>query len=712
MEDGTDAEFEDALRTLAASIAESETEPPSDKAGEYGKRDEREKEVVTKIRAMLDSAEKGKNILSDEEAGNLLRYQQGPTGSVGTVKTWRSNPRINLQKPALELAMATRNDQEMGWNVRGKNGPDSDLAADMVQGIMEETWTRSAMKEKRLEMTLSGGLFGAAPIMTLFENANDEHPGRNVISVVDLRTCLADPYSANNDDLQSSGAWFRLPMLNAVQIYEKWPKDIRGRETCKLLEDLKAEPSEATAVSREMHRDLFKGEFEHKYPDDATADQFLLVEAWYRDSETVEEPVYETLTSMTVDSQSGDIGASNTERVQTGTKYVSKYPKGRLSIAVLPRTGDPIVLLDEANRYGHIPVVYLQEGMDPTRLIGISMYRNTNELSDTINQLFGCVVDFTKMQAFPKLMLDITRVPEGLEVTDSPGEIIESNGDTTGAAQYLTPGSMAVEVFRAIDMAKQYFDHDTGQYEASRGQKPASVTAAQAIEAIQSVAMLRPKMKNAMMGFALERVARQMLQNLVNFGGIDKRWLSLSGEKGKRLYDRIEAYRQTRIKESQGGSSPLSPDNPMAGLPPYISQVVAYSPDGSPNPSAFHVAWIAQHLRDAVQGMEMEIEVNTPQVKSKVGRAEQALALAPLKDDNGKSLLPSEYLLRALDIPHVDQILAAKASEQNAEQMMQQIKPQFDAMIAEFQQRGIPLPWEKSQQGPVPQQPGPQEVAA
>jgi len=696
-----DDELEGAVDTLLAALAdESGQEHPSGMDDEDGisanTDEEREREVVENIRRMLQDAEQGKNILSDEAAQNILRYQRGPAGNA-TGKSWRADPQVNLQKSALELAIATRNDQEMGWNVRGRDGPGSDLVAGLIQAMMREAWSRSAMKEKRIDITFSGGVYGGAVIKTVFENATAEHPGRNVIKVVDLRTCVADPHSSDNDDLQASGYWIELPMLGASQIYVAWPTDIRGRDVSELLEDLMSEPSEAESVSREMGHDLFMGEFEHRYPADSAKDRFLLVEAWYPDQTMTTEDVFDERTNTSVDANTGVVAASYSEKVKVGTRRVQKYPYGRLSIAILPQSGDPIVLVDEPNRYRHIPVVYHQEGIDPTRLIGISMFSDTNNLADMLSNTLGYIADFTQMQAFPKLIIDITRLPEGLEVSDSPGEMLESNGDVTGAAAYLSPGSMAVEVFRFMDIVRRLLDDLTGQYEVSKGQKPPSVTAAQAIEAIQSVAMLRPKLKNAMLALSLERVAKQMLDNMVNFGGYDKRWLSLSGEEGRRLYDRIEAYRQQKLQESVGPQGPTGPTDAssgMAGLPDYISDVVAYSPDGSPNPSEFHIAYIAKHLKAAAAGIEIEIEVNTPQTQSKVGRAEQALAIAPLKDENGKSLVPPEYILRALDIPHADQIIAQRQAENNAQAILADIQPKYEAAVQALRAQGVPLPWE------------------
>ena len=678
-----------ALSGDPGSVPEDVYSPEDDE-----KAKESESKIISKIEKMLHDGKRGKNVLQPQDADNVGRYT-GDRVDDNRRALWATQIRYNPFKNTVDTELSIEADQDVSINIRGKGGPDSEVMASFCEAILRDHWTRSGMGEKRLSVRKWSSIVGTGVSMVLWREGDEKTPGRNQIEVIDPRMILFDPDSVTNEEFQATGWCIRFRWMTKEEVEKTWPVDYRGEPIKDRLKSVRPLSSrqEANTGYSDLPMDIFGADPTQQYAyDRELPDHYLVSEAWYRDDSVEEIPVIQI---------NPETGAPEL----TGTERRPKYPTGRYTVVLLS-SSTRVLLQDDPNKYDFFPIVVFPDTSDPSKLFGIPALKNVRWLGKLMNDVAGAIADSIKQCGYPRLKVNTLIGPNVRTITNMQGEIYQCKGTISDAIEYMNPPALVPDAWRLLEYATRWFQDSTGLFDAVVGRKPASVVAAKAIESLQQVALQRPResVRAQMRGFEL--MGKMMLQNLVSFGGADPRWITLAGEKGKRLFNLIEAERM-KVIQSQAMVNPEMEMTQDTGLPDFVSDRATTTPLGQEQPSSYHFQWIADRLQ--ISDLELEIESGVSLAQSKVERAQQALELFALRDEHGLPPIDAEELLKLMDVPNREAILERIRAKGDAQAQLQQMAPRFQALVEQAKQSGLPLPWE--QQAPAGGEQAPGEAA-
>lgn len=669
-----------------------------------------EKKRIDIMRRYKEDHENGTNRLMEDERDNLGFYT-GDSSYVRKTRSWKSDPRINYHKSAIEIQLSIIADQPTKINVSSRNGPDGEIMAGVYEGYLNYNWDKMYMDGKIVAMCRATAIWGSSALKGTWRPGKGKRPGVTKVRVLDPRTYMFDQDSTTNEELHESGSFSEFRFMTNGELVEEWPEDWNGVSMRKRLESVEAEyGSKAEALERELSQAGTVEDNDSSGTSREMPNRYLVFELWHRDNamETVPvmepKPVYqmdELTNTPYIDPMTNEPVTVGMKMEKVGTQKIPKYPNGRVSIALLARGGNDILIKDEPITYDRIPVVGFQEGCDPTRMFGISIIKNTRTLAAEMNRAIGAALDAMKQCGRPRMIVNKGLFPHAARITNTDGEVIESRGDIHATAKYLEPPMMMPDSWRVHAELRRGHDDSTGHYDVVKGNKPPNINAAAAIESLQSTALLRPRESVRAMQRGMSVMAEMMLENLRTFGADDTFWLTVTGDAGRRLYRRIEQYRKQEIQKQQGQNPSFVPA-PEFGLPPFISSIHEYADPITNTALGYHLEVVAKHLEDI--DIEVKIEAGLPRTESKVGRAEQAMVLAGMRDDKGRMLIPLEYLYEAIDMPNRDAIIQERKAQDDAIAQLQQVQQQFQQHLDAMKKAGIqlPLPEQGMQQPQAP----------
>ena len=362
------------------------------------------------------------------------------------------------------------------------------------------------------------------------------------------------------------------------------------------------------------------------------SDQLLYIECYMRDY-----------------SQEVTIEEVDGQKVKTNKR---KYPKGRRVIIA----GDTL-LYDGENPYndGKFPFVAWKCYDMPGTFWGLSEVEQLISVQKEICSLYNNIIDNAHCTANSPWVVDKNCGIAKGSLTNEKGLVVRKNPGTEVRRE--TPPSMPAYVQQCASDLKYDIQVISGVYDATRGERPASVTSGTAIQALQESSQGRIKLKTQKLELFLTELGQMWLSRIQQFWVVD---------------------RQIRIIGSK--YQPNSGQHMLGGQPVSFRTIA----------------------RDEVDGdFDVKIKTGSTMPVNRSARFEDMLKLAQLPAEDGKPFVDRRAVLEYSEFDNADDIIErfnksnmqdqinkeAQMEQQNQMQMQQQVLNNQLNMQAQKQQQ-------------------------
>lgn len=226
-------------------------------------------------------------------------------------------------------------------------------------------------------------------------------------------------------------------------------------------------------------------------------DQAIKITAYIQDMTTVEQ-------------EEKSVGKDGQELV----KYIKKlkYPKGRKVVVVSGVLCEDVEMEYDDNKF---PYVKLNNYILPREFWGISEIEQLESPQKIFNKLISFTLDVLTLMGNPVWVVDTTSGVDCENLQNRPGLVIEKEPNSN--VQRVEGVQLQPFVLQTIDRMKMWFDDISGSTDSSRGIRPEGVTAASAIEALQSASNTRLRQKSRNLDALLQNFGQMYLSRVFQY---------------------------------------------------------------------------------------------------------------------------------------------------------------------------------------------------
>lgn len=464
--------------------------------------------------------------------------------------------------------------------------------AQMVQEAMDYEWRRTRLIPKILDSLTNGLVYGTF-ILGLFWNGKDNK------GLGEIEPKVISPFNFFIDPMAESIAGAEYCMYATYKSYG---------------ELVKAYPEKAEELEGEklnnVEDDLSFGETKNN-----VKNQILYIEAYLRDYAT------DTYVEEEEDEETGE------KKKYKVTKM--KYPNGRRVIIA----GD--VLLDDGeNPYndGKFPFVEWNCYNVPGQFWGLSEVEVLVSVQKEICNLYNSMIANANLMGNPIWILDKNSGVEKGSLTNAKGLVVRKNPGTEVRREI--PPSMPGYINELAEKLKYDIQVISGVYDATRGERPVSISSGVAIQALQDSSQGRIRLKTQNLEYMLAELGAMWLSRMQQF------WT---------------APRTIRI---MGGE---------------------YEPDSAPIVIGGQQVQFKVVDKDMIDGdFDVEILTGSSMPVNKSARLETLLRLAQTPAEDGLPLVNRRTVLKYADIENVEEVIRefdealVRQQEAQSNQVMEQ----------------------------------------
>ena len=156
---------------------------------------------------------------------------------------------------------------------------------------------------------------------------------------------------------------------------------------------------------------------------------------------------------------------------------------------------------------------------DKTTNWGFSALEQTADINEVIDEIISRLYAYIAKSMLPVLVVPKDTGITPAQINNKPGLILRPNSSGTAAGiRYLDPPRVSLDVYKFLDIIRGLFDQIWHIEDADRGERPAGIIAAQAIQALQerNAVLMRAKIRS--IDNAVEGRGRAAISMLQNFG--------------------------------------------------------------------------------------------------------------------------------------------------------------------------------------------------
>lgn len=326
---------------------------------------------------------------------------------------------------------------------------------------------------------------------------------------------------------------------------------------------------------------------------------------------------------------------------EEGNKYKvkkMKYPKGRRVIIA----GD-VLLQDGENPYddGKFPFVATQCYKLPGQFWGMSEVEELITIQTEMCNLYNSLIDNARLNGNPWVIKDKNSGVEASSLTNVPGLVVTKNPGSE--VKRDAPPAMPSYIQQIIQDLKYDVQVVSGVFDATRGERPASITSGVAIQALQDSSQGRIRLKTQQLEYMLAELGSMWLSRMQQFWNVPRSIRIMGG--------------QTSVDEV-----PLIID----GQPVQFKEVV----------------------RDEIDGdFDVVIQTGSTMPVNKSARLETVLQLAQTMAEDGMPVVDRRTIIEYCELDNAEDILRRfeEQAQRNAEEQAQQQANQQELMLLQEQ---------------------------
>ena len=340
----------------------------------------------------------------------------------------------------------------------------------LIQEALDYEWDRTRLVPKLMDSITQGLIFGTFIVGLFWNGKSSKGQGEIEPVVISPFNFFIDPMATNIEDAEYCIYATYKPVGMLMKAYPDKAEELREQATSTMQDEL--------TFNKET------GDIRN---------QVLYLECYFRDysfDESIEED-------------------------EEGNKYKIKkmrYPKGRRTIL-----GGDIVLSDEENPYddGQFPFVTWRCYSVPNNFWGMSEVEQLIAPQKEINNLYNSLLDNAKLNANPWTLVDKDSGIDTSTITNAPGLLLKKNRGSDVRRE--APPAMPSYLQTVANDLKYDIQVISGVFDATRGERPMSVTSGTAIQALQESSQGRIRLKIQALEKLLEDLGNMWFKRMQQF---------------------------------------------------------------------------------------------------------------------------------------------------------------------------------------------------
>ena len=408
--------------------------------------------VVAKVKNMYKRAYEAKADLHSKWKKNYKAY----TGELFDKQTpeFRSNEVSNYVFSTIETVKPIMLSNNPKTQVIPRSGEFFEKAR-VVQCVLDSEWKRANMFSKLHILNHLNLIYGTA-IVGMFWNAESKNGLGNVENIV---------ISPFNFFIEPSATELNNAEYCIYAVYKK------VSEVCKVF------PEKSEEIKNEATSNVDENLMSEKDGTDFGDNNVLCIECYMRDYST------ETYIEEEEDEETGEIKKYEVKK--------RKYPNGRRVIIA----GD-VLLEDGQNPYednGDFPFEVMRCYPQHGTFWGISEVEMIISPQEHANRIMNGIIENALLNGNPWTIVDNNSGIERSSLSNRPGLVIRKNPGSEVRRE--APPPLPAYISQIIDVLKNDMQEISGVFDVVKGERPGSITAASAIQALNEQAQGRIRLK-------------------------------------------------------------------------------------------------------------------------------------------------------------------------------------------------------------------------
>lgn len=390
---------------------------------------------------------------------------------------WRQKEIVNMVWESIQSNLPLQTDARPQISFIPEEPSDMEFAQ-LLNEISDSDWERNNWLAQVTEIILDGYLYGVGYGHPGYDATADFGLGSATFESLDPFYCYPDPDARDVNSKESRGFIIAEP-VDTEKLRADFPQfsHLIKSDVQDLIQSSKTSLNDFRLRTINTDRDM---------PDvswldgrEGIAPKTLLKTVYLKpdDTEEITEPD----------------GEDETGQPKFKKIIKKKYPRGRMI-----KTACGLLLEDGPLpfEHGEIPAVRYVNYILPREFFGVSEVEQLESPQRAFNKILNAQLEIMNLMGNPVWIIDNTSGINPEQLVNKTGLVVEKEPGSEARREIgvqLSPAALSL-----ADRLEKWFNNVAGTQDVSRGEAPASVTAASAIEALQQAARtrIRQKMRN------------------------------------------------------------------------------------------------------------------------------------------------------------------------------------------------------------------------